>query len=193
MSLETRFNDFKNKHNLSDDAIAEILVIFNESFIELAHKLLNTVPANTTTSSSKASVPKAMINSANKKFATKIAAEYAAENDLTLDDFSKEKVTKKDIDELLKSKSKTSMPTLKTVKREEPVKKTVVPAKNQTLCRGLNKNGDPCNKPATTQPPGSSNCFCFRHAVDWKNYEISDDSDLEEETVFTDLAITTED
>ena len=84
------------------------------------------------------------------------------------------------------------MPTLKPVKREESVKKTAAPAKNQTLCRGLNKNGDACNKPATTQPPGSSNCFCFRHAVDWKNYEISDDSDLEEETVFTDLAITTE-
>ena len=42
MSLETKFNDFKTKHNLDDDAIAELLKIFNDSFIELAHKLLAT-------------------------------------------------------------------------------------------------------------------------------------------------------
>ena len=172
MTLETKFNDFKTKHDLDDDAIAELLKIFNDSFIELAHKLLATtdtpkqVPKDTT------------VFNGPKKFATKIAAEYAAEHDLTLDDFNKEKITKKDIDELVKSRVK-KIPKLDTTPKHSPKKTKEVPTGKK--CQGLTKSGDPCGKPGTTQPEGSKNFFCFRHAVDWKSYEISSDSDLEEE------------
>ena len=167
MSLETKFNDFKEKHDLDDSAIAELLKIFNESFIELAHKLLSTDPKENTN--------KTKNTVGTKKFATKIAAEYAAEHDLTLDNFDKEKITKKDIDEVIKSRVNT-IPKLDTT----PVKKTIKPSDGKK-CQGLTKSGDPCGKSGTTQPDGSKNFFCFRHAVDWKNYEISSDSDLEEE------------
>jgi len=175
MSLETKFNDFKTKHNLDDDAISELLKIFNDSFIELAHKLL-------ATTDTPKHVPKdTPIFNGPKKFATKIAAEYAAEHDLTLDDFNKEKITKKDIDELVKNRVK-KIPKLDTtpkeITKESPKKTKEIAGKK---CQGLTKSGDPCGKLGTTQPEGSKNFFCFRHAVDWKSYEISSDSDLEEE------------
>lgn len=172
MSLENKFNDFKTKHNLDDNAIAELLKIFNDSFIELAHKLLST--ESTFEYSEK--IPKNF--NGTKKFATKIASEYATEHGLTLDDFNKEKITKKDIDEIVKSRIKT-IPKLNTTPKE--TNKTTGP---KIKCCGLTKNGEPCNKDGTENPDGSKNWFCFRHAVDWKNYEISSDSELEEEQVF---------
>jgi len=177
MSLETKFNDFKTKHDLDDDAIAELLKIFNDSFIELAHKLLatNDIPKQNTKTDAVFTGP--------KKFATKIAAEYAAEHDLTLDDFNKEKITKKDIDEVLKSKI-NRIPKLDTTKREKKEEKNDEKKEPVKKCQGLTKSGEPCNRPGTEKPEGSKNCFCFRHAMDWKTYEISSDSDLEEEEMF---------
>lgn len=185
MSLESKFETFKTKYDLEDEAIAEILVIFNEAFVELAHKLLASndiqIPKNVKEPSKTYTGP--------KKWATKIAAEYAAENEVTLDDFDKEKVTKKDIDDFVKSKNNTKMPALNT----KP-KKSVASSSNETKvtpevkekCKGLTKSGEPCNRPGTEKPSGSKNCFCFRHAMDWKNYEVSSDSELEEEDIFTD-------
>lgn len=174
MSLEKKFNDFKEKYNLKDDAIADLLKIFNDSFIELAHKLL----ATTDTPKQKNTT----VFNGPKKFATKIAAEYAAEHDLTLDDFNKEKITKKDIDDVVKTRVK-NIPKLDTTPKEKstPKKTKEIVGKK---CQGLTKSGDPCGKPGSTQPEGSKNFFCFRHALDWKSYEISSDSDLEEEQLF---------
>ena len=198
MALDAKFNAFKVKHDLGDEAMAEMLSIFNDSFIELAHKLLssNDTPVQKTTPQSKSKT-----SSGTKKFATKIAAEYAAENELTLDDFDKEKITKKDIDELIKATvgtKKKAIPKLDTTPPPEK-KKEIIPKEK---CGGITKNGEPCNRPGTEKPDGSSKCFCFRHAMDWKMYEVSSDSDLEEEEIFKDpnekidipdLAISTED
>ena len=194
MALDAKFNAFKVKHDLGDEAMAEMLSIFNDSFIELAHKLLSSndiqVPKTTKNTNTKTTPDK-------KKFATKIAAEYAAENDLTLDDFDKEKITKKDIDEYIKA-NKSSKPS-KTIPKLDTtpvVKETKEPVCKEKCC-GITKSGEPCNRPGTEKPEGSSKCFCFRHAMDWKMYEISSDSDLEAEEppgeeIFRDLAITTE-
>ena len=205
MALDAKFNAFKVKYSLGDEAMAEMLSIFNDSFIELAHKLLSSndieVPKKKQETQSKSKMSASTPSSA-KKFATKIAAEYAAENELTLDDFEKEKVTKKDIDELIKATvgtKKKAIPKLDTTPPPEK-KKEIVPKEK---CGGITKNGEPCNRPGTEKPDGSSKCFCFRHAMDWKMYEVSSDSDLEEEEIFKDpnekigaafdLAISTED
>jgi len=200
MALDAKFNAFKVKHDLGDEAMAEMLSIFNDSFIELAHKLLSSndieVPKKKQETQSKSKT-----SSGAKKFATKIAAEYAAENELTLDDFEKEKITKKDIDELIKATvgtKKKAIPKLDTTPPPEKKKEIV----SKEKCGGITKNGEPCNRPGTEKPDGSSKCFCFRHAMDWKMYEVSSDSDLEEEEIFKDpnekidipdLAISTED
>ena len=194
MALDAKFNAFKVKYSLGDEAMAEMLSIFNDSFIELAHKLLssNDIPVQKPTPQSKSKT-----SSGAKKFATKIAAEYAAENELTLDDFDKEKVTKKDIDEYIKA-NKSSKPS-KTIPKLDttPVVKEKKEPVSKEKCGGITKSGEPCNRPGTEKPDGSSKCFCFRHAMDWKMYEISSDSDLEAEEphceeIFRDLAITTE-
>ncbi len=199
MALDAKFNNFKTKYDLGDEAMAEMLSIFNDSFIELAHKLLssNDIPVPKTTPRSKSKT-----TPSTKKWATKIAAEYAAENDLTLDDFDKEKITKKDIDELIKaSTGSTKKKAIQKLDTTPPVekKKEIIPKEK---CCGITKSGEPCNRPGTEKPDGSSKCFCFRHAMDWKMYEVSSDSDLEEEEIFKDpnekidipdLAISTED
>ena len=201
MALDAKFNSFKVKYSLGDEAMAEMLSIFNDSFIELAHKLLSSndieVPKKKQETQSKSKT-----SSSAKKFATKIAAEYAAENELTLDDFDKEKITKKDIDELIKATvgtKKKAIPKLDTAPVVKETKKEIV---SKEKCGGITKNGEPCNRPGTEKPEGSSKCFCFRHAMDWKMYEVSSDSDLEEEEIFKDpnekidipdLAISTED
>ena len=168
MTLDAKFATFKDKYDLGDEAMAEMLSIFNDSFIELAHKLLQ--QENVPVPSKKQNKKETPVS--GKKFATKIAAEYAAENGLTLADFDKEKITKKDVDICIKSgkgKTKTFSKPLDTT----PVKKCT------TRCAGISKNGEPCTRPGTETPEGSSKCFCFRHATDWKLYEISSDSDLE--------------
>ena len=192
MTLDAKFNDFKEKYSLNDEAMAEMLSIFNDSFIELAHKLLqsNDIPVPDTTKVSKGSkgskvskTSKTSKTTGTKKWATKIAAEYAGENEVTLDNFDKEKITKKDIDEYIKNnRADNNVPkiTSKPDTKEINTKTT----KNVTVkekCGGINKSGEPCNRPGTEKPDGSSKCFCFRHAMDWKLYEVSSDSDLEEE------------
>ena len=179
MSLESKFETFKTKYELDDSAVAELLSIFNESFIELAHKLLKTADGP---------VQKQTKTSASKKWATKIAAEYAIENDVTLDDFDKEKITKKDIDEFVKIRVSNTVPKLNTEKSKKETVKKITKEK----CKGITKTGEPCSRPGTEKPEGSTNCFCFRHAMDWKNYEISSDSELEEEEIFKDPVKETE-
>ena len=172
MTLDAKFATFKDKYNLNDEAMADMLSIFNDSFIELAHKLLQqeNVPATTKKPGKKADTP-------GKKFATKIAAEYAAENGLTIDDFDKEKITKKDVDNCIKmNKPKGKASTFSTPLDTTPVK---TEKKSVVRCAGIAKNGEPCTRPGTETPEGSRKCFCFRHAPDWKLYEISSDSDLE--------------
>ena len=75
-------------------------------------------------------------------------------------------------------------------KPKKPVASSSNEVKNTTeikeKCKGLTKTGEPCNRPGTEKPNGSKNCFCFRHAMDWKNYEVSSDSELDEEDIFTD-------
>ena len=169
MSFENKFTSFKEKYSLDDEAVKDLLVIFNETFIELAHKILSSKEI------SNKDEKKHSKNSFNKKWATKIAAEYASDNMVSLDDFDKEKVTKKDIDEFIKNRVN------KTKKEED---KKIVP-KSKCKCNGINKSGDPCNQNGTIKPEGSENYYCFRHSIEWENYEISSDSDLEEEPVIT--------
>lgn len=206
-TLDQKFEAFRAKYDLTEEATTEMLAIFNETFIELAHKLLSnteiTVPVSAPTKPRMSATRKSpSVSTGVKKFATKIAAEYAAERGFTLDDFDKEKITKKDIDELAKN-GKTNNP---TETPEEPEKtipslmtdicKEIKNTKKKLVqkCHGVNRDGSPCDKNGDQKPDGCNNTYCFRHALDWKKYEVSSDSELEEEEmIFNDLAITSED
>ncbi len=189
MALDAKFNAFKDKYNLGDEAMAEMLSIFNDSFIDLAHKLLQSEEIKIPKQTKSVNMTKSKTIGV-KKWATKIAAEYAAENDLTLDNFDKEKITKKDIDEYIKNNKDAP------VKGIQKLNTTVVKKETNSKhkCCGLTKNGEPCNRPGTEQPEGSKKHFCFRHSMDWKIYEVSSDSDLEEdEPICKEIEIQNED
>lgn len=210
-TLDQKFEAFRAKYDLTEEATTEMLAIFNETFIELAHKLLSNTEITTQLSSTtkpKTTVTRKTpsVSTGVKKFATKIAAEYAAERGFTLDDFDKEKITKKDIDELSKNgKPNTSTPGSAVI-QEEPEKtiptlmtdicKEIKNTKKKQVqkCHGVNRDGSPCDKNGDQKPDGCGNNYCFRHALDWKKYEVSSDSELEEEEMtFKDLAIVSED
>lgn len=216
-TLDQKFEAFRAKYDLTEEATTEMLAIFNETFIELAHKLLSNqeiaTPMSATTNVKQTAPRKNNTtekSSGVKKFATKIAAEYAAERGFTLDDFDKEKITKKDIDELSKNgKPNTNASTSESASAdipEEPEKtipklmtemcSEIKTTKKKTVqkCHAANRDGTPCDKRGEQKPENCNNYYCFRHALDWKKYEVSSDSELEEEEIiFKDLAIATED
>jgi hypothetical protein len=224
MAIETKLAVFKDKHGLPDDAMIELKTIFDSIIVEFAHKIMNTESSKT--------IPKldtTRVIYAEKKFATRIAAEYAAECNVTIDEIPSEtgKVTKKDVEKYQKSKSgeksKSKSKPLNVVKanednsESETVLKTnpgsksksksksgskittktdfetesecetkkIISKKDKTVtkekCNGVTKDGNPCNLNATKTPDGSKKCYCFRHAIDWKQYEVSSDSDFENE------------
>ncbi len=209
-TLDQKFEAFRAKYNLTEEATTEMLAIFNETFIELAHKLLSnteiTVPVSAPTKRVSATRKTPSVSTGVKKFATKIAAEYAAERGFTLDDFDKEKITKKDIDELAKN-GKPNASGSSSAETQEETEKTIpslmtdickeiknTKKKPVQKCHGVNRDGSPCDKNGDQKPDGCNNTYCFRHALDWKKYEVSSDSELEEEEItFVDLAITSED
>jgi hypothetical protein len=228
MAIETKLAVFKDKHGLPDDAMIELKTIFDSIIVEFAYKIMNTESSKT--------IPKldtTRVIYAEKKFATRIAAEYAAECNVTIDEIPSEtgKVTKKDVEKYQKSKngekskSKSKSKSLNVVKvnednsesETETVLKTnpgsksksgsksgsksttktdfetesecetkkIISKKDKTVtkekCNGVTKDGNPCNLNATKTPDGSKKCYCFRHAIDWKQYEVSSDSDFENE------------
>ena len=195
MSIETRFEDFQKEYKLDDEAMAKLMGLFNDTFIDLAHKLLadSKIPSTPVDKKTKTKKSFPLV----KKWATKIAEQYAQENNITLDDFevdeetNKYKFTKKDIEILLKntqSNEKTVKKTAKVNTKDtnldtEPWYSTPNKEKNVSeygMCCGLSRTGDPCQKPATVNPDMAKKNYCFRHAMDWKDFEVSSDSDEED-------------
>jgi hypothetical protein len=233
MTIETKLAIFKDKYELSDEAIVELKTIFDSIIVDFAHKIMNNESSKT--------IPKlntTPVIYSEKKFATKIAAEYASECNVSLQDIPSEtgKVTKKDVEKYVKSKTGTtnskkskisqnvaesdteiesrsasklkcnpvsksgtksvSKTDFETENESECETKKIVSKKEKNItkqkCNGVTKDGNPCNLNATKNPDGSKKCYCFRHAIDWKQYEVSSDSDYEneektEEKVDTDL------
>ena len=103
MSIETKFESFKEKYSLPDSAIDDLKTIFDTLIVEVAHKIISN-------SDPKKTIPKldtSPVIYTEKKFATKIAEQYAAECSVTLEEISSEtgKVTKKDVENYVKNKS----------------------------------------------------------------------------------------
>jgi hypothetical protein len=183
MNIDAKFSTFKEKYLLTDEAIEELKSIFDTYIVEIAHKIINAEPKKT--------MPKLVTSVVNvnteKKFATKIAEEYAAECGVTLEEIPCEsgKVTKKEIEKYTKNKSATKSGSKSSSGSKEPIAKESGSKKTPTIkekCSGVTKDGNPCNAAATKTPEGSKKCYCFRHAIDWKQFEISSDSDSENDT-----------
>lgn len=177
--FESRLSEFANKNDLDATVIQELVQIFNEALVEIGQGILKDVPTKQT-------VPQKPTKNTNKgeiqKWASKVAQAFAEEKELTLDDFPGiEKVTKQHMLELLKKKDTQ---TTKSVTNGSPAGSTSKgPPKRKVQCNGLTAKGDPCTRTGTVQPDGSKNCYCFRHADNWKDFEttVSSDSDSDDE------------
>ena len=210
MALELKFIEFKQKYDLSDDALEEVKNLFNEAFIEVANSILTNkeIKGEPVKKEPVKKEPKESV----KKWASKKAEEFASENNLTLDDFPDDcgKITKKSIEQLVKYKNNTTTKFTKTklVESKSVDTKSVdtksVDTKTETkgkskesklLCSGLKKDGTPCGRDGTNTPEGSKQSYCWRCAIEWKNYEVSSDSSEEESEefsnngIFSDLAV----
>jgi len=172
MSLDKRLTEFSEKHSLDESAIAELLQIWNITFVEIAHGLLKD------SGKEKKTVKSSRKTETVKKWSSKVAGEYAEQKGLTLDDFTQEKVSKKDVDTLIKERGSDTPST-----PGEPKKPKIVKDGKTQKCCGLTKKGDPCSRGATHTPEGAKKSYCFRHANDWEDFEVSSDSsDTELET-----------
>jgi hypothetical protein len=185
MSIEAKFSDFKIKYSLSDEAMNELKTLFDTLIVEVAHKIIKNEEPKKTIQKLDTSITLYT----QKKFATKIAEEYAAECGITLEEIPCDtgKVTKKEIEKYVKNKPGTKSEKVSKKKESDGDEESIKPKNKSTKetnsmkekCGGITKDGNPCNSAATKTPDGSKKCYCFRHALEWKQYEISSDSDDE--------------
>ena len=192
--FESRLSEFATKNKLDAVVVQELVQIFNEALVEIGQAILKDAPSNPITVQK---TTKTVNKGEEQKWASKVAQAFAEEKELTLDDFPGiEKVTKQHMLEFLKKKDTQ---TTKQVTKGSPSGSTSKGTpKRKVQCNGLTAKGDPCTRTGTVQPDGSKNCYCFRHADNWKDFEttISSDSDsdyeLEEEKIDQREEITSE-
>lgn len=177
--FESRLSEFATKHELDTVVVQELVQIFNEALVEIGQAILKDAPSNPTTVQK---TTKTVNKGQGQKWASKVAQAFAEEKELTLDDFPGiEKVTKQHMLEFLKKKDTQ---TTKQVTKGSPSGSTSNSTpKRKVQCNGLTAKGDPCTRTGTVQPDGSKNCYCFRHADNWKDFEttISSDSESDDE------------
>lgn len=175
--FESRLSEFATKNELDATVVQELVQIFNEALVEIGQAILKDTPNNQVTKT-----VKTINKGEGQKWASKVAQAFAEEKELTLDDFPGiEKVTKQHMLEFLKKKDTQ---TTKQVTKGSPSGSTSNGTpKRKVQCNGLTAKGDPCTRTGTVQPDGSKNCYCFRHADNWKDFEttVSSDSDSDDE------------
>jgi len=186
--FEEQLTRFAQTHDLPPTAVGELVQLFNEALVTVGQGILKDAGGTVKRPVVKGVEP--------KRWASKVAAAFAEEKGVTLDDFDHPKVTKQHILEYLKGAVGRSTPK-PTVKEAEPSSggsgKSVGKGK-KVQCNGMTAGGDPCSRTGTVKPEGASNCYCFRHADQWRDFEcaVSDNSDLEEEDLFSENGDKTE-
>ena len=155
------------KYNIAEEDQKELIGIFNKSLIEISEGILKNVKVE----------KNEKVKKGEKRWASKKASEYAEENGVSLEEFSGEKITKKEIEEYIKSRARESKESKIAVK----VEKVPENEESKCLCRGLTNKGESCNKKGVEQPDGANRKYCLKHSVDWKTYECDTDSSEEED------------
>lgn len=175
--FESRLSEFATKNDLDATVVQELVQIFNEALVEIGQAILKDTPNKPVTKT-----VKTINKGEGQKWASKVAQAFAEEKELTLDDFPGiEKVTKQHMLEFIKKKDTQ---TTKQVTKGSPSGSNANGTpKRKVQCNGLTAKGDPCTRTGTVQPDGSKNCYCFRHADNWKDFEttVSSDSDSDDE------------
>lgn len=183
MSTVSVLEDFVAKYSIPDDAVKELLDIFNRSLVNISTEILktNNIHSNKSDKINDKIISKSSHSKSSdaKKFVSKKAEEYAKENNLSIDDFDLDKISKKDVENKVRDIAKINKSNssgIKIISSNDTTTTKLSPKKDKIICSGLTKKGEACNKVGCTQPDGAKNKYCFRHAEDWKAFECDSDS-----------------
>lgn len=166
--------EFSDRYNLGEEGEKELIEMFNQSLLEVSQRILEKYDGK-----SEIKVIKSK-GTGQKKFASKKAEEYAYENNLSLDDFEQEKISKKDVEEKVRKETKEKI-SLKSNTPNSVSNSSSKKVDRKVLCCGLTKKGDQCTRAGTLKPNGAKKMYCFRHADEWNTFECDSDSSDEEE------------
>ena len=175
--MMSRMEEFCIKYSIDEEGKSEMLRILNESMVLISGEILKSVKVgNDKSSSSKEkSLSKGKKNEGVKRYKSKKAEEYAMEHGIEIEEFDMNEISKKDVDNLVRERTKSSRKIEGSSKVESLVKK------ERVICSGINKKGEACKSTGTICPEGAKKIYCFRHAEDWKSFECESDSSESEE------------
>ena len=172
-----RVDEFVTKYNLEDEGKEELLKMLNESLSVISMEILKNVKVNGNTN-------KMDKVEGKKRFKSRKAEEYANEHGIEIDEFDMLEISKKDVENKIRerTKIKTNTSQIKNDEVEKKEKSEVKKvSKERVICCGINKKGEACKSTGTIQPPGAKKKYCFRHAEDFRSFECDSDSSDEEE------------
>ena len=178
-TMMSRMNEFALKYSIGDEGKEEMLKILNESLGLISSEILKSVKVKKIEKGDKGEkIEKSEKLEGIKRYKSRKAEEYAEEHGIEITEFDMLEISKKDVENLVRSKTKEETKNEKIVEKE---KKEVVLKKERVICSGINKKGECCKSTGTINPNGAKKKYCFRHAEDWKSFECSSDSSEEEE------------
>ena len=172
--MESVLESYYEKYSIPESGKKELIEIFNRSLLDISEGIMRNRDTTKVSVGVKSSKSLSGVEPV-RKFASKKAEEYALENELSLSDFNISKVSKKDVEELIRVRTKKGL----SPKRDKIESKS----SSKIMCSGLTKKGEVCNKCGTHKPELAKKFYCFRHSEDWKSFECdsdSSDSDTEE-------------
>ena len=179
--MMSRMNEFALKYSIGDEGKEEMLKILNESLGLISSEILKSVKVKKSENGEKVEKGEKGEKSEKlegiKRYKSRKAEEYAEEHGIEITEFEMLEISKKDVENLVRLKTKEETKNEKVVEKE---KKEVV-KKERVICSGISKKGECCKSTGTINPNGAKKKYCFRHAEDWKSFECSSDSSEEEE------------
>lgn len=172
--MMSRMENFCSKYSIDEEGKSEMLKILNESMVLISGEILKSVRVSNEKSSDKKEKSSSS-KSGVKRYKSKKAEEYALEHGLEIEEFDMMEISKKDVENFVREKTKGSSEGSSKEGSKSLVKK------ERVICSGINKKGEACKSTGTICPGGAKKKYCFRHAEDWKSFECSSDSSDEDE------------
>lgn len=201
----SRLSAFSERNGLSEECVGELVELFNAALVEVGQGILRD------TGGKGKGVGNGDVGGKGKgngkgsgdvqRWASRVAETFATEKGLTLDDFPDVlKVTKQHMLDHIKAQRGTGdgvgkgSPADSVASGGEASGKAGGKAGRKVHCNGMTNKGEPCTRTGTIFPEGAANCYCFRHADQWRDFEttVSSDSDSDvddEEDEFGDKTV----
>jgi hypothetical protein len=177
-NMMSRMTELVEKYDMGEEGKAELISILNESLVLISSEILKSAKISNKSNKTQKG------DNSMKRYKSKKAEDYAEEHNIEITEFEMNEISKKDVENLIREKTKNSekMESKVSGEKVEKVEKREVVKKERVICCGINKKGEACKSTGTINPEGAKKKYCFRHAEDWKSFECSSDSSSDEES-----------